>query len=262
MIEWCAYCQRYQGEKAPFHDRKISHDICEKCAEQGLVWSEEQTLKIQRLTDLNRQFWKAGLAGDLNGINALMIEGFQNGVRPIDMLFGLVGPSLVRVGELWESKNLTVNDEHRFTATCEAFINQIASHIQHDGAVTRVPDRKVLLANVPGNEHFLGIRFASLGLASIGLSAELAPQVWTAEALVDYALAGDYLGIGISVSMASQQASLTKTLALLVRGNFAGKIWVGGAAVNEGIIHVDSRIAQTLTRPKFDENEYKAYFQF
>jgi methanogenic corrinoid protein MtbC1 len=234
MIHWCAYCQQYQGETPPFESMEVSHGMCEKCAPIGLDWTPEQENRIKHLADLNRRFWKAGSTGRVDQLEELANEGIREGIRPIDLLFGLAGPSLVNVGRLWESNSLTVAEEHRFTRSCETFIELISARIR--GTAPQSPaSGGILLTSVYGNEHDLGVRFALLGLAGMGLKAEtLLPAVPPKE-LVERVLAGGHTIVGISVALAIQLRILRATLeAFAAEPAFHGKIIVCGRAVNDG----------------------------
>jgi methanogenic corrinoid protein MtbC1 len=255
MIKWCAYCQKYQGEQPPFSDNTVSHGMCQDCGVRGLEWSPEEEDRIGRLADLNRRIWAAGRSGDQEELTAVVQEALRSRVRPIDLLFGIAGPALVRVGELWASNELTVADEHQFTRVCEKLVRLIAGHIGRREAVPS--SGSVLLANVQGNEHFLGIEFVKLGLESIGLRAELSLLDIPAERLVDLAAEGRHPAVGISISMHSQVESLVRTLrAFQDRSSFTGRIFVGGAIVNNGFeLSGAFPSVRFLSRPVFSEAE-------
>jgi methanogenic corrinoid protein MtbC1 len=234
MIHWCAYCQQYQGETPPFESLEVSHGMCEKCAPKGLDWTPEQENRIKYLADLNRRFWKAGSTSRTDELEELANEGIREGIRPIDLLFGLAGPSLVNVGRLWECNSLTVAEEHRFTRSCETFIELISAHIRGNGPHAHTTG-SILLTGVYGNQHDLGVRFAMLGLASMGLKAETLLPAVPAKELIKRVLAGGHKIVGISVALAIQLRILRSTLeAVAAEPAFRGKILVCGRAVNEG----------------------------
>jgi methanogenic corrinoid protein MtbC1 len=261
MIKWCAYCQRYQGESPPYEDMRTSHGICPSCAKLGLDPPPGLEARMNDLTDLQHRFWRAGAEGRTDQLEMLAGEAVDQGVRPIDLIFGFAGPALHHVGHLWQTKKLTVADEHRFTAACESFL---------DIVLARYPSffpklfsvSPALLTCVQNNEHTLGVRFALIGLASIGVGAKTLLPGLAPDQLVAHAISGHHPVVGLSVAVAAQQRELDATLdAFLAAPNFYGKIIVCGTAVDYGHISIAGRTnAVTLVpRPIFSESERPFY---
>jgi methanogenic corrinoid protein MtbC1 len=261
VIIWCAYCQQFLGEAAPFENKDFSHGICPSCAKRGLDLTEEQESKMNSLVKLNHRFWEAGRIGNLEEMGRLAKEGIAAGIRPIDMLFGFAGPSLVRVGELWSKNTLTVADEHRFTQTCDAFIDLIGQHIATQLGVA-AESQRVLLVNIEGNQHVLGLRFVSLGLAGIGIRFKILLHATLTEA-IKTAVTENYQVVGFTIGLPDQVASLKKALnAFLAAPDFLGQILVGGAAVNSGLsTPVQSDRVHLITRPIFNREEWESIFK-
>lgn len=257
MIHWCAFCQTFQGETPPFERKDVSHGLCVSCAKTGIDWSDEQEARVRGLADLNRRFWAAGLVGDPDAMIALAEEAVREGIRPIDLLFGLAGPLLVKVGDLWESGELTVAEEHRFTFACEAVIRLVSRHVKTPVA----SGGSVLLSTIEGNEHTLGLRFAQLGLASIGIASTWVTQELPPRGIVELALSGGHSVVGLSISMADQVSSLQRTLeAFGSETSFKGRILVGGAGVTEELAsRFPAENTRFLVRPRFREDEKVLY---
>ena len=235
--------------------------MCESCSKLGFDLSVEQFQKMKFLTDMNQRFWQAGKTGDCDEMSRLVKEGLAAGMRPIDMLFGFAGPSLVRVGELWAENALTVADEHRFTETCYAFVDLISQHVASQ--MSGIPSgQRVLLINVEGNQHVLGLRFFSLGLAGLGVPCKILLHSTAAEA-VKTALTENFGIIGLTIGLPEQALKLKRTIeTFLAEPQFSGQILVGGAAVNSGLMKPSqSDRVHMIARPVFNREEWNSLFK-
>lgn len=262
MISWCAYCQKFLGEKPPLEDRSFSHGMCKACAERGLSLTDTQYSRIEYLVDLNRRFWSAGQAEDHHEIIKLAEEGVSQGLRPIDILFGIAGPLLYKVGECWAQNRLTYMDEQRFTRSCETLIGHVAQRISQSSdlavdAKDGTQRQTVLLTNVEGNIHTLGLQFASIGLASLGITSKIIFPSLKPEDLLSLVLRENIQVIGLSMALASQSLDLERILAVFKNEkSFNGKIIVGGAAISTYLVkQSDYPNVKLLPSPCFDEDE-------
>lgn len=258
MINWCAYCQKFLGEGPPLEDRSFSHGMCSACETVGLSLSEEQSNRLKYLVGLNHRFWAAGQVENHEEMIRLAEEGMSQGIRPIDILFGFAGPLLYKVGELWAKNKITELDEQRFTRSCETLIQLVSDRILQNRNPTLVNSADtVLLTNVEGNIHTLGLHFSRIGLASLGISAKIVLPSLTPEALVDLAIHENFQVIGLSVAQASQSIDLEKTLlGFKNKTAFKGRINVGGAAVSQNLITSSANPnVHFLPSPSFDESE-------
>ncbi len=216
---------------------------------------------MRYLADLNRRFWAAGRKGAPLEMEALAVEGFAAGIRPLDMLFGFAGPQLVTVGRRWEANLLTVCEEHRFTEACEALVDLIERHIQAAALSAPAPNAPtILIAAVPGNMHMLGLRFASLGFESMGVRTTVLGYGFSPQAIVDAALSERCTAVGLSISMPSQTPALRVLLDAFARPPaFTGPILVGGAAVNAGLVPAAAALgARVVPHLRFDAAEWPA----
>lgn len=258
MIVWCAYCQTFQGEVPPYSQSTVSHGMCEPCSRSNMEWSDEEAARIQSLAALHRRFWQAGRNGDAEALEALAERGIRAGVRPLDMLFGFAAPALTKVGELWANNELTIEDEHRFTRSCESLATLVERQASVDAAHAELEsdvEGSVLLARVEGNTHTLGIRFARLGLMSLGIRSHVLVEDATAERLLEQVLIGKHPVVGLSVALPCQAKALQRAIdTLLGDARFKGRIVVAGGVINEGLtLPVDSSRVHFLVRTKFDE---------
>lgn len=232
MIKWCAYCQTFQGETAPYEDFEVTHGMCEICAQKGLMWTADEEIRLRFLQDLFARFWEAGDKEDQGRIHNLVKEALREGIRPIDILFGLTGPILIRVGILWETNQLTFHEEQKYTRSCEWIIDLISKN--HFNPVKAAP--KAVLANVIGNKHTLGIRFVSMGLASLGIESQILYPVSDYQELLKASQTQSCSMIGLSISLAEQKPELLNAIEFLKdKAQFQGQIVVGGSALNYGL---------------------------
>lgn len=258
MIKWCSYCQQYQGEIPPFENRNFSHGMCASCAKSGLAHSDEAFENIKYLTGLTKRFWNAGCAGDFNEISLLTDEALKAGFRPIDILYGIAGPSLIEVGEKWEAKTLTVEDEHRFTHTCEQLVDLISSKLQRsDMNLVDPVKNRILLGNVEGSRHHLGMRFVALALQGIGWQVQILRDQTPAQ-IAKIAHEQGHQYVGLSISLKEQGLALTSAVETILASPFTGTILIGGAAVNADLIETfaSSRV-RLISRPVFNKSDWQ-----
>jgi methanogenic corrinoid protein MtbC1 len=162
MIRWCAYCQSYQGEKAPFEDYSITHTICERCAADGSTLTADAIARIEPVRALFSRLAEPA-SGDSPA--KLVDEALSLGIAPIDLLLGIVQPVLYDVGARWARGEASVEDEHEITRRCLAVYDALRARQSRHGAASQWrPD--VLLASAPGNTHTLGLRIIELFLFS------------------------------------------------------------------------------------------------
>ncbi len=261
MIKWCAFCQRFQGQIPPFERMQLTHGLCPRCAKLGLHWSVEQERRIEYLGDLASKFWKAGVTRDIGELKNIIDDAVKNRIRPIDLLFGLAGPSLTKVGDLWAKNLLTIQEEHAFTKTCERFIEMIRNRVQLNPRTSRDSEEnsspRILLATIPGNEHTLGLRFTQLGLLSIGLTCEIMDDAHSIEEILERAKKIHATTVGFSISMVEQMPMLLEAMKRFGHSDLNVKILLaGGRAISEGLIDQRSLPKNVkLLSLVFDESE-------
>jgi methanogenic corrinoid protein MtbC1 len=151
MFRWCAYCQRLIGESEPLSTYSITHGVCDACQESFLTDGPEREALVAR--DLLAALGRLGEAGDLEGCEPFVRSALEAGLRGSEILIGLLHPALGEIGRRWERGEVSVAEEHRFTA----FASRVLELVPFPSlpSATRPP---VLLAVVEGNEHDLGVR--------------------------------------------------------------------------------------------------------
>lgn len=162
MIRWCAYCQRFQGEVAPFDDYAMTHTICERC-----VASRAYTRKQPASLDAIRSFFGRIAASGLDPLPsaaAVVTEGAALGLDPVDLLLGIIQPVLRQIGERWARSEVTVAEEHRCTALCSEVVQLLVNADPNVTALRQARSPEVLLVAAEGNHHSLGIQILEVVL--------------------------------------------------------------------------------------------------
>jgi hypothetical protein len=119
MLKWCSDCQQFMGEVPDFQDLNITHGLCNKCEIPRLKSAKLDLTHALVLKGIQRKLWNAGHRHDLEAAaNIIANDAAKAGVRPVDVLIGIIAPLLYRIGEDWTRGTLSIEGEHRFTAFC------------------------------------------------------------------------------------------------------------------------------------------------
>lgn len=236
MMNWCAYCQQFQGEKPPYHNHEISHGMCAKCATKGLDLTEDEFSQALKLKKFQDKLLNAGLNEDLDAADAAIEEALAFGARPVDILMGLIAPALMKVGALWAEGKVSIAQEHRFTAFYNAVLGRIEAIELSRQDSSRPTD--ILLVNVDGNAHSLGTRFINLKLLSEGIHSRVIGGRPNLEVLVKNINEFRPRYLGISIAIAEQVPNLVRLIEELPSRlpDRCPKILIGGHAVKMGYV--------------------------
>jgi len=194
VFVWCAYCQHLIGEAPPLEDFRVTHGICPSCelAFESYEPSPSEMLAKQLVGELE----SAGRNGKFAEAAGTIQRALTAGILPSEVMIGVLHPALARIGELWEAGEITVADEHRFTAFCLGVIERLPpSRVASAGPT-------LLLAPLPETVHDLGLRMLQQLAWERGLSCEVLPVGTSGEAIL--AAAGRRGGpklVGISVGL-------------------------------------------------------------
>lgn len=234
MMIWCSYCQQFLKESAPFEELTVSHGLCEACAKKGLSLNETDHKRLMKLVDLQSELYEAGKLGDLSRINLLIQNSIDLGVRPMDMIFGLLNPMLVKMGELWSQGLVSAIEEHRFTHFCEELLQTLKARNPKQTA----SQPGFLLASADGNYHNFGLKLIHLWLEARGCSVELITPSIPMDDLLDYTIDAKPQLVGISVSLPEQAPAVQSYIKNLSSMNNSpvSQVFIGGYAVKSGLI--------------------------
>lgn len=145
----------------------------------------------------------AGRSGDFQACSATMDAALEAGLRASEILVGVLHPALVRIGQLWESGEITVAEEHRFTDSALRLMDRLPF------PQSPQPPPLVILANYPDNSHEIGLRMLQILTWERGIPCERLPAGTSAEAIAKIIASRRPDLVGLSVSLlASIPASL------------------------------------------------------
>ena len=173
MLKWCSYCQQFLGEVPDYDNFSISHGTCPECYADLFGQGDVDLTRPLLLKAVQRKLWTAGLENNLTAAAKVIDDAVSTGLRPVDILIGMVAPMLYQVGEDWKTGVFSVEQEHRFTTFCEKIIDLVTTKMQLNPSPNSTSDGAILLMNAPGNVHTLGLRIIALWLASKGRIATI-----------------------------------------------------------------------------------------
>ncbi|MEI7530101.1 MAG: B12-binding domain-containing protein [Elusimicrobiota bacterium] len=238
MIRWCAYCQSYLGECAPFDKYSLTHCLCEKCEASGIAEKKDVS---ERLRPLVAFFEK--LRGEVrSGINSppewWVKEGFALGIKPEDLLIGIIQPALYEIGELWAQGGATVAAEHRFSSFAEIMVTHVHAHYPELGKNRQAGKPDVLLANIDGNYHTLGVKFLETSLLSAGLKTFTVLPGLPGREILGLISSLRPKVLGLSVSLAPQVRNLRALTAEIIKIPKSKRplILAGGGPIKKGLL--------------------------
>lgn len=193
MFRWCSYCQHLIGEAPPLEDFRVTHGICPICERtvEDYAAGPEEILAKRLLSELEA----AGRSGEFSAVATAIQQAIEAGIRPSEVLIGVLHPALARIGALWESGQLTVPEEHRFTAFCVEVIDRLPT--------VALPQAKPTLLLAPFYEsgHELGLRMLQHLAWERSTPCDLMPLGTSGEAILAAALRLRPSLFGISVSL-------------------------------------------------------------
>ena len=238
MLRWCAYCQEFQGEIAPLDIFTTTHGICPACQAKGMAQLDSEIGNSHRLREIQGLLYAAGKAGDMAAAPRIVHSALAAGLRPVDILVGLITPLLYLIGVEWETNLITVADEHRFTSFCERVFELVVPEVKAgDVPIPGTRDALVFLMNARGNHHNLGIRILSLWLQSKGIRSRNLHPPPSPDTVFQLATETRPRAILISLALESQKAyvySIARTIEALPRPS--PTLIVGGHAIKHHLI--------------------------
>ena len=150
MFRWCSFCQHLIGETPPLNRYQVTHGICDRCAEN--LGTHDPPPSVLRAKALFDNLDTAAHIGDFEATGEAIDEALAAGLKPSEIMIGVLHPILGRVGDLWETGEMTVADEHRVT--------HFASQVIEERLCNRPPRRRkplVLLAPYEESCHEIGL---------------------------------------------------------------------------------------------------------
>ena len=241
MLKWCAYCQQFMREIAPYDDFSISHGLCASCeTTREDLFARDEVRQANLLREIFHELFDAGRHEDFETAAGIIDKAISANCRPVDILIGMISPMLYEIGEEWKRGALSVEGEHRFTAFSDQVIRLVESRI---GAARTAPSGSsrattLFLMNAPGNQHNIAVRILALWLESRGAQVRMIDDEIDTVSLMQRLAAerADYLLI--SMGLAEQRdlvAAICNAIQALPEG-VRPKVIVGGYPVKAGLI--------------------------
>ena len=233
MIRWCAYCQQFLAEEEPFDRYQISYGVCAACKPRIQMFSEADQESLERLVAFFIRLEESALAGTDAEVSKLLAEGRSLGIRPLDLMMGMLQPLLARIGDLWAANKITVHAEHRFSALVADLITQVrlTTH-REDQSVT--PD--LILVTAEENYHTLGVQMAEVYFTTQGISTLAVTPGLPTQEILDLVERHRPRALGFSVALPTQLKQVLEVAERLKDQPEAPRhLLLGGPAVRHGL---------------------------
>jgi methanogenic corrinoid protein MtbC1 len=238
MLRWCAYCQEFQGEIAPLDKFSTTHGLCSACRAKGTGQLDSELDNSHRLREIQGLLYEAGKKGDMSAAPAIVHDAIAAGLRPVDILVGIITPLLYLIGIEWEISEITIADENRFTRFCEHVFELVKLEVASRGIPGGETRRAlVFLMNARGNTHSLGIRILSLWLQSAGIETREFHPPPSPDLLIHFIAEEKPQAVLISLALASQRdyvATVARRIAELPQPQ--PTLIVGGYGIKHNLI--------------------------
>lgn len=237
MLRWCAYCQEFQGEIAPLDKFTSTHGLCAACKAKGTIRLDSELDNSHRLREIQGLLYEAGKRGDMAAAPAIVRDAIAAGLRPVDILVGIITPLLYIIGIEWEISEITIADENRFTSFCEHVFELVKLEVASRGIPAETRRALVFLMNARGNTHSLAIRILSLWLQSAGIETREFHPPPSLELLEERIAEEKPQAVLISLALASQRnyvASIAQRIVDLPHPR--PTLIVGGYAIKHNLV--------------------------
>ena len=238
MIKWCAWCQQFMHEIAPYDDFSITHGLCASCkSKHKNLFAKDVVARANVLRELFYGLFDAGRHEDFNAAARIVENAIAVNCKPVDILLGMISPMLYEIGEEWKRGVISVETEHRFTAFSEKVVQLVQAR---NSTATPIPTRAPLLflMNAPGNRHHLALRILSIWLKGRGARVRIFEDDVDQDRLMRNIAAERPKYLLISMAVTEQRdrvAEIAKSVHALPQ-DIRPKTIVGGYPVKAGLI--------------------------
>jgi len=233
VIKWCAYCLHYICECEPYHEFDITHGVCRDCIPRLLTLTEADQEALKPLKAFFHALQKGVHEDQVADVTAVLEDSRRLGIRPIDLMMGLLQPMLTEIGELWSRGEVTVALEHRFSAMARSLTAHFRSQLQVE-APAATP--ALLLFSASDNLHNLGLEMAEFFFAISGIPALVTYSPLPADEVLDLIRQYAPVTVGFSVALPGQMKLVTDLVAAARKLPRPPRHFVvGGPAVRGGL---------------------------
>lgn len=250
MFRWCAYCWTFLGERAPFADLSATHGICDACVERDALSDAEALTRMRPLTAFHADMVRIATDDTDVEVEAIVARGTSLGLRPLDLLVGILQPALYEVGRLWEAGRVRPVQEARLTNLCRRVLDTLSER-ERTGVLA--DPRPILLLSAPGNAHDLGVRILAYALLCARRDARVLSRPPTPEDAIRECSRTNAAAVGVSIGTPEQLAYVEELVRLRDARASTTAIVVGGrGASGDGAlsgVRWWNRGAELLTSP-------------
>jgi hypothetical protein len=233
LIKWCAYCQHFIHECRPFDDYQISHGLCRACAPNAATFSPEDKYSLKGITGFFDALRVVAVSGSTGNVAGILTESRQLGIRPLDLMMGILQPLLAEIGTLWAANRVTVAVEHRFSALAGALLADVRKECLED-AGPQPPE--LILINARDNTHTLGLQMAEVYFSTKGIPTRtFLPGLPTTD-ILDLLYLQRPRAVGFSLALPGQLEQVLEVAEGIKALPFVPpRILVGGSAARVGL---------------------------
>ncbi len=238
MLKWCSYCQQFMGEVPDYDDLLITHGTCRECHPATFRSAKLDLTHARFLKGVQRKLWNAGRASDLKVAESTIDDAVTAGLRPIDVLMGMIAPMLYQVGEDWKRGVLDVEGEHQFTSFCERVLDLIGTKSKLGLSADGKSGGEILLMNAFGNRHTLAVRVLALWLKSKGRRTEIVDAQRDTDPLLSHIRTKQPKLLLISMALSEQYGGVNELAERIAElpEPVRPRVVVGGYAVKLGLV--------------------------
>jgi methanogenic corrinoid protein MtbC1 len=175
-------------------------------------------------------FLAALLAGNHTAAIAELDRAMDGGAGLIDFEMHVIQPALYQIGELWQSNQVSVAQEH----LASAIVHTVMTLGLLRSPQENLNGKKVLLACVEGNHHAVGLRMVADSFMLSGWDVQYLGANVPTESLVEQVTQWRPELLGLSVSFASQIPVAKAVIQTLKNrlGEQSPAVMIGGLAIN------------------------------
>ncbi len=236
MFRWCAYCLGFLGESAPWEDFSSSHGLCTACERAGRLEDANAPARIRPVLELGAELVSIAERGleteEASAVAArLLARGRALGLRPSDLLLGMLQPALYVVGQRWAEGTLDASMEARLTVFCEGILDTLVVDQMHRSPP--IAGRTFFLIVAEGNRHTLGLRIFGFVLRESGRDVRIVLDPQEPPWIARLAKAMDADVIGVSLADPSQIAYAGRVASELRAASTVTRVVVGGFGARE-----------------------------
>ncbi len=195
-------------------------------------------------------FQAALLAGRQREALDIMNRCLESGRSFVDFEMHVIQPAMYRIGELWQTNQVSVAQEHMATAIVQSVMTVGLLHLPPPP----LKETRVLLACVEWNHHAVGLRMVADAFLLSGWDVQfLGPNVPPASLIGQVAEWKPHL-VGLSIAFAHQMPVVKTVISGLQKrfGDARPAVMIGGLAINKfaplaGVLGADAHCVDAPT---------------